>query len=191
MATGTRARMIEAAIEALRRRGVAGMSFTDVLDASGAARGAIYHHFPGGKAQLVAEAATLNGHQVRAHLATLPADSPLAVIDAFLATIRPVVAASAAGRGCAIAAVAVGPEADDVGALCQVADALFASWAEALADRLSTAGVAPGEARDLATMLITLLEGTHVLCRAAGTLEPFEQAARTVAALTQFRYASV
>ena len=33
------------------------MSFTEILDASGAARGAIYHHFPGGKTQLVAEAA--------------------------------------------------------------------------------------------------------------------------------------
>jgi hypothetical protein len=40
-------------------------------------------------------------------------------------------------------------------------------------------------------MLITLLEGTHVLCRAAGNLEPFEQAARTAAALTQCRYSNV
>jgi TetR/AcrR family transcriptional repressor of lmrAB and yxaGH operons len=60
----------------VQRRGVAGMSFTEVLDSSGAARGAIYHHFPGGKAQLVTEAAARNGQDVRAHLATLPADSP-------------------------------------------------------------------------------------------------------------------
>jgi len=44
------------------------------------------------------------------------------------------------------------------------------------------------EAADLATLLITLLEGAHVLCRAAGTLEPFEQAARTATALTRARY---
>jgi prevent-host-death family protein len=38
------------------------MSFTDILaSSSGAARGAIYHHFPGGKTQLVAEAAQRNG----------------------------------------------------------------------------------------------------------------------------------
>ena len=57
MLSDTRTRMIEATVEALQRQGVAGMSFTGVLAASGAARGAIYHHFPGGKAQIVAEAA--------------------------------------------------------------------------------------------------------------------------------------
>jgi TetR/AcrR family transcriptional repressor of lmrAB and yxaGH operons len=190
MATGTRVRMVDAAVEALQQRGAAGMSFTDVLAASGAARGAIYHHFPGGKAQLVAEAAALNGHQVRAHLATLPANDPLAVVNAFLGAIRPVVAASATGSGCAVAAVTVGPEAGN-DALRKVASTIFASWVEALADRLITAGLAPSEAGDLAAMLITLLEGTHVLCRAAGNLEPFEQAARTAAALTQCRYSNV
>ncbi|MEU3069077.1 hypothetical protein ABZ712_19585 [Streptomyces sp. NPDC006906] len=38
-----------------------GMSFTDVLTQSGAARGAIYHHFPGGKNQLATEAAVQHG----------------------------------------------------------------------------------------------------------------------------------
>ncbi len=66
MVTGTRVRMINAAVELLQRRGVAGMSFSDVLAASGAARGAIYHHFPRGKEQLAAEAAARHGRDVRA-----------------------------------------------------------------------------------------------------------------------------
>jgi TetR/AcrR family transcriptional repressor of lmrAB and yxaGH operons len=37
-------------------------------------------------------------------------------------------------------------------------------------------------------MLIALLEGAHVLCRAAGTVEPFDQAARTATALTRSSY---
>ena len=97
MSIDTRTRMIEATVEALRRRGAAGMSFTDVLRASGAARGAIYHHFPGGKAQIVAEAAARNGRDVQAYLATLRASSPAAVVEAFLTAVRPVVAESAAG----------------------------------------------------------------------------------------------
>src|SRR5215831_3855797 len=80
MAGDTRERMIEAAVHALQRDGVEGMSFTEVLRESGAARGAIYHHFPGGKSQLVAEAATDNGTEVRALLAQLPAESPAAVV---------------------------------------------------------------------------------------------------------------
>ena len=178
-----------AAVELLQRHGVAGMSFTDVLRGSGAARGAIYHHFPGGKAQLVAEAAARNGGDVRAHLAALPADSPLAVVQAFIAAIRPVVEASTAGCGCAVAAVTVSADDDgDRDGLRHVAATAFTSWTEALAERLAVAGVEPVEALDLATSLITLLEGTQVLCRAAGTVEPFDRAARTITTLVDRRY---
>jgi AcrR family transcriptional regulator len=184
--------MVDAAIDALRRRGVAGMSFTDVLRDSGAARGAIYHHFPGGKAQLVAEAATRNGEDVRAGLATLPAGGPLVVVTAFLDAVRPVVAASTTGSGCAIAAIAIGSAEDGSGGtdLQRTAAGIFAAWARTLAERLEPAGLPPPEATDLATTLIMLLEGAHVLCRAAGTLEPFERAARAAIALTRARYAS-
>jgi TetR/AcrR family transcriptional regulator, lmrAB and yxaGH operons repressor len=171
------------------RRTNAGMSFTGVLSASGAARGAIYHHFPGGKAQIIAEAAALNGQDVGARLAALPADSPLAVVQAFLAAVRPAVRASACGGGCAVAALTVhaGTDADN-DALRQVAATAFASWAGHLAERLSTAGLAPDEAADLAAMLIALLQGAHVTCRAAGTIQPFDQAARAATALAQSRY---
>ena len=189
MPSDTRTRMIEATVQALQRHGVAGMSFTDVLRASGAARGAIYHHFPGGKAQLVAEAAARNGHDVRIHLAGLPAGSPQAVVHAFLAAVRPAVEASAAGGGCAVAAITVraGAGADDDG-LRQVAADALASWTDQLAELLTSSGLTPGEAADLAALLIALLQGAHVMCRAAGTLQPFEQAARAATALAQSRY---
>jgi len=185
MPTDTRSRMIQATVEALQQHGVAGMSFTEVLHSSGAARGAIYHHFPGGKAQLVAEAATHNGNDVRAHLAALPAKSPRGVVKGFLTAIRPVVRASTTGGGCAIAAVSVGADRDD---LRTVAATAFDAWVDQLAERLTAAGLPAKEATDLATTLITLLEGAHVLCRAAGTLQPFDRAARTAIALTQSRY---
>lgn len=192
----TRRRMVEATIQALQRHGVAGMSFTNVLHDSGAARGAIYHHFPGGKTQLVAEAAARNGADVRASLETLPAGDPLTVVQAFLDAVRPVLVASTAGGGCAIAALTV--TAADEGRsdtdLHGVAASIFASWAQVLADRLQPAGhpdpagLPHDDAVGLATTLIMLLEGAHVLCRATGTLEPFEQAARTALNLTRARY---
>ncbi|WP_433603069.1 TetR/AcrR family transcriptional regulator [Nocardia sp. CA-135953] len=185
MPNDTKARMIDAALGALQRRGVAGMSFTEILEASGAARGAIYHHFPGGKAELVAEAASRNGQHVRSQLAALPGDTPAAIVDNFLAAVRPVVAASARGGGCAVAAITVEPDGD---ALRHIAGTAFTSWTTALAERLATTGVEPTEALDLATALICLLEGAHILCRAAGTLEPFEQTARAATGLIRSRY---
>lgn len=171
--------MVEAAVDSLRHRGVAGMSFTDVLEASGAARGAIYHHFPGGKTELVAEAATRNGQDICGFLATLPAGSPLEVTEAFLAAVRPVLLASAStGSGCAVAALTIGTGQSSA-RLRQIARRTFDSWTHTLTERLTTAGLPASEAADLATTLITLLEGAHVLCRAAGTTQPWEHAERT------------
>ena len=172
--------MIDAAVVALQHRGVAGMSFTEILAATGAARGAIYHHFPGGKSELVAEAAARNGEDVRMVLDALPGDTPGAVVRTFLDLVRPVVAASAAGGGCAVAAVTVEPESED---LRHVAAAAFGTWTCALAARLGAAGVPARAAEELATTLIALLEGAHVLCRAAGVIDPFEQMARATAQL--------
>lgn len=182
----TRSRMIDATVTALQRHGVAGMSFTEILNASGAARGAIYHHFPGGKTQLVAEAAARNGQDIRAQLAALPADTPQAVAQAFLALVRPVMKQSAQGAGCAVAALTIRAEAAAANQeLRQVADAALSSWTDQLTERLTTAGLSPDQASDLAVTLITLLEGAHVMCRAAGTTKPFDQAARATAQLFQ------
>jgi AcrR family transcriptional regulator len=195
--------MLAAATEALRRGGVAGMSFTEVLGASGAARGAIYHHFPGGKAQLVAEAAAQHGVDVREHLAALSGDSPTTVVHAFLAAVRPVVAASAAGSGCAVAAVALAarpsevtdgptqsaaPPTQSAAPASEVAATAFESWVDELTTALTTAGTPPTEAVELATALIAVLEGAHVLCRAAGHLGPFERAAAAMESLVSGRY---
>lgn len=189
MATDTRDRMITAAVHGLQRHGMAGMSFTDVLADSGAARGAIYHHFPGGKAELVGAAAARNGADVRDRLATLPADDPLTVVDGFLSAVRPVLADSATGGGCAVAAVTVASaaEPDETGPR-HIAATAFRSWTDTLADRLTTAGLPPTDADGLATTLITLLEGAHVLCRAAGTLEPYDRVAHTFTEFVRTRY---
>jgi AcrR family transcriptional regulator len=189
MAGDTRDRMIEATVEALRRRGVAGMSFTEILRGSGAARGAIYHHFPGGKSELVAEAAARNGQDVQAALAALRADDPLTLVESFLALIRPVVDCSATGSGCAVAAVTVASgEAADNLTLRDVAASAFASWTDALTERLTASGLGRDEAADLATTLLALLEGAQVLCRAAGSPAPFDRMTRTVLELTRSRY---
>lgn len=183
MAKETRSRMVNAAVDALRERGLQGMSFTDVLAQSGAARGAIYHHFPGGKNQLAAEAAAQHGREVRDRLAELGAAAPKDVAAAFVEFARPVAQAAAQGAGCAVAAVTV-PADEENGELCRAAAATFASWTEQLERNLRQAGLAATDAEEKAALLVALLEGAQVLCRAGGSTEAFERAAR--AALTLF-----
>lgn len=190
MARDTRARMIAAAVHSLQHDGVDGMSFTDVLHESGAARGAIYHHFPGGKSQLVAEAAADNGHQVRALLAELPAESPVAVVRGFTQLIRPVVQASASGGGCAVAAAGMGKSGPDHDEPRQAAAVAFSSWIGEIAGRFVAAGLPGAEAHELAATLVTMLEGAHVLARATGGIECFDQTAHALTTLVEGRYES-
>lgn len=171
---GTRDRMIDAAVVLLQHRGLAAMSFSDVITASGAARGAIYHHFPRGKDQLAREAAPRHGDDVRDHLTALPDGSPHEVVEAFLAAVRPVLAESARGGGCAVAAVTV--EADLTG----VAAGAFTSWTDELAGKLMRAGLADDQAQEVAALLVTVLQGAHVLCRAHGDLGPFDAVTRSL-----------
>ena len=55
MANDTRTRILETTGLLLRQRGYHGTSLNDILSASGAPRGSLYFHFPGGKDQLVIE----------------------------------------------------------------------------------------------------------------------------------------
>ena len=58
-------------------------------------------------------------------------------------------------------------------------DALRA-WHHALAAGLTSRGTNRQRADDTAALLLTTLQGAHVLCRAEGTIEPFDAAARAL-----------
>ena len=53
--------MIESAVVLLAKQGYRATSFDAVLERSKAPRGSIYHHFPGGKDELIAAAIDLAG----------------------------------------------------------------------------------------------------------------------------------
>lgn len=51
-----RTKLVLATLDLLRRRGLSGAGINQVVDASRAPKGSVYHYFPGGKRQLVIEA---------------------------------------------------------------------------------------------------------------------------------------
>lgn len=185
MHSDTRQRMVEAAAGLLRQGGQEVASFTEVLAHSGAARGAIYHHFPNGKSELIREAVTWTGERVRDNLIALPGPGPDDVVTAFLDAIRPVVAKAADGVSCAVAAVVVEAGQRDE-PLTAAANAALQSWTATLEARLIEAGAESDTARRAAVLLITFLEGTQVLCRAAGNLTPFDDARAVVEDAVRF-----
>src|SRR5437868_10388052 len=79
-----RERMIRSALVLMGEHGVEATSLAQVLEHSGAPRGSIYHHFPGGKAQLVEEATRYAGDRM-AKLLTRTVDEhddPAAAVEA-------------------------------------------------------------------------------------------------------------
>lgn len=170
--SNVREQMIRGAAELLSTDGVQGTSFSDVLQHTGAPRGSIYHHFPGGKDELVREAAASVGAGVAALLDALDVDSPELVVSAFVGGWRSVLVSSDHRRGCAVAATCVG--AGGSSALLDVAGEVFAAWRSALGGAFVRSGVPAIEADDLAAMSIAAVEGALVLGRAARSDEVFD-----------------
>lgn len=171
MAGESRDRMVAGAARLLAQRGLQATSFSEVLAATGAPRGSIYHHFPDGKDQLVAEAVDLAAAHAVALLETVvgrPADE---VSEFFLGMWREVLVRSELDAGCAVLAVTVATDSPELLAHTAVA---FRSWRNRLADLLQAGGLGPRHAQRFAATLIASSEGAVVLARAEQDLEPFD-----------------
>ena len=64
----SRLRLIDAGIDRMRTSGLSGAGINEVVKASGAPKGSVYHFFPGGKAQLVNEALAVYAERVEAFI---------------------------------------------------------------------------------------------------------------------------
>lgn len=178
----TRARMLASTAALMREHGASATSLDDVLAHSGAPRGSIYHHFPGGRAQLVEEAVRLAGAAGEQVITDSGDNTALGTFDAFLAGWRVNLRDSDYRAGCPVLAVAV--EADpDAPQLTVAARDAFASWRDGLAVLLRADGVTPARARRLATLVVAAIEGAVALARVEQSLQPLDDAGAELRAL--------
>ena len=140
MASESKRQMVESAAVLFRERGYSGTGFRDVIEHSGAPRGSIYHHFPGGKAELAAETVRYAGDRRRGADRAARADGdPPAVLRAFVGWWQhTLLEASDFRAGCPVVAVAV--EAHDDDAVVAATGEAFADWERALAATLRRVG---------------------------------------------------
>lgn len=190
MVTDTRQRMIEVAMEELRRHGYHGTGFRKVVAESGGSRGSMYHYFPGGKAELAAEAVGLAGRLIQDLIrGLLNRDDVVAGVEAVWSWWVGHVE-EAALAGCPVLAVAVEshPESPELAAAAAEA---FDSWMKAFRDGLERAGLPADDAGDLALLILSALEGATGIARAHGDLEPLRRAGRRVAAALRSELSAV
>jgi TetR/AcrR family transcriptional repressor of lmrAB and yxaGH operons len=174
--------MIDGAIVLFRERGVAATSLRDVVEYAGAPRGSIYHHFPGGKAQLAEEATRRAGDFISAVLDRLTEDDdPERAVQRFVDYWTSALAASDFKDGCPVAAAAVSGQ--DTSSARDAAGRAFATWEESLADARRRRGVPHRRAESLGGLTLRAVEGAIIVARARRTNKPLEYVGRELRAL--------
>ncbi len=179
MVSDAKARMIEGAARLLAEKGLQETSFSEVLALTGAPRGSIYHHFPDGKASLVAQALELQGAKSNALIESARGKPAVDVAATFVGAWRSLLVMSHFRVGCSAVAVTVAADSDD---LLQHAGDVFRGWAAILAELLALGGIEPAAAHGTATLLIAGSEGGVILSRAHESIDPFDAVAEQLLA---------
>jgi TetR/AcrR family transcriptional repressor of lmrAB and yxaGH operons len=167
----TRTKMLVSAVEVLRERGAAGVTIDEVLARSGAPRGSVYHHFPGGRSQILREALNFAGDEITASIDEAAGESATVLLRRFVQLWEDALTESDFTAGCPVLAAAVG-SGEDEQQLTAVAADIFARWREASKQAYVRDGFEPAEATSLADTTIAAIEGAAVLCRSVRSLEP-------------------
>jgi TetR/AcrR family transcriptional repressor of lmrAB and yxaGH operons len=171
VASDARDRMAAGAVRLLAQRGLQATSFSEVLAATGAPRGSIYHHFPEGKDQMVGAALELAGAHAIGAMESTRGRSAQEVVEAFLGLWRELLTRSQYAAGCAVVAVTV---ATDSEALLDQTARIFRDWRTQLADLLEVGGLPAADAPRFAATLVAASEGAVLLSRAERGLAPFD-----------------
>jgi len=177
-----RDRMVDAAIAGMRTSGLAGAGINQVIAASGAPKGSLYHYFPGGKLQLAREALERFGEQQLQDLqAGLRGDTPPdQKIKRVFARMAKGLAAEDFRSGCAVAGVALDLD-EDAAALGPLCSELMETWAQTVAAALEPIPLA--RRLTLARFVVTAFEGALIQARAARSAQRVLEAGELVAAL--------
>ena len=189
--TDTRNRLIAATNESFRRRGYHGTSIADVTGLSGVTTGSLYHHFPGGKAELAAAVLAETGAAYGELFDLITGDiaDPAEAVRAFFAAAAEALSDDDFVDLCPIGTVAREVASSDE-VLRQVAAAVIAGWIGRLTARFVAAGMTADPARELATTVVATVEGTFVVARTLRDAELVRRAGEHLATAIRDRVAA-
>ena len=144
----TRQRLIAATAELIEAGGYRATGLLQVVARSGAPRGSLYFHFPGGKEELAAQAVAASAGALSQLIAReLESDAPTAVaVAGLIDALADRLEGSGWSHGCPVATVALEVSADEptLGAACRDA---YVDWQALLAERLVRDGLDEALAR--------------------------------------------
>ena len=177
---------VAAAIKLFRQQGYHGTALHDILAAGGAPRGSLYFHFPGGKEEIGENALTVAGEAVRQGIERAAEASQS--VEMFLTHVARAMAAdlekSDYQEGCPIATTALETAAQSE-VLGDATSSAFRKWETEISHGLERFGMSGDEADQLATMVLSQLEGALLLARTYRSLEPIQRAEQALKLLAR------
>jgi TetR/AcrR family transcriptional regulator, lmrAB and yxaGH operons repressor len=183
-ATGARERVLTATLNLLRQGGLSAAGLNEVVALARSPKGSLYHYFPGGKQQLVAEALSHYRAAVAAQIgqALQGRTSLRHRVMRLFSGVEQRMASTRFSQSCAVGAVVLdlAPGDDELRRICGEA---LAHWAATAAEHL---GEVPAAHRlAVGRMLVNQLEGAELLARAVGHGGPLKEAALAFVAYAQ------
>ncbi|TGK23177.1 TetR/AcrR family transcriptional regulator [Leptospira yasudae] len=184
--TASKERMIKAMALSLETKGYNGTGLNDIVESSGAPKGSIYFHFPGGKEDLAAEAITVSGREMGSMLLSLllSSKSPSNAVLAIFKSLENKLVETNYTQGCPVATTASETvvEGNPVNEACRN---IFSEWNQGLESYFVRMGWEKKFASILSTSILCLLEGAILLSRTHQDPEPLRSAAKTAKLLVQ------
>jgi len=176
--------MLSAAVELFRERGYEGVGVAELLQKSGAPRGSLYFHFPGGKEQIGAEVVDRVGIEVARRFRELGAtDVDMAT---FIERVFKTTAKECKERdykaSCPMAAIAAGVSSGNPKLQAAIRDA-FAAWEREIGAAAEARGMTKKNADTFASSFLASMEGAFVVSKAQGNSAAHHNASRAMQAL--------
>src|SRR4051794_23557829 len=179
MARTTRESILTAAAELMRVKGFGAVAMKEVVSASGAPIGSLYHHFPGGKTQIAREALLAAGAAYGLLIPTLmaPHDDLGDGVAALFGQAATDMAETGFANMCPVGSVAA-EVADTVAELRDATAAIFTGWVDGGTAYFTARGLDQATARDLTVTLVSALEGAFILARSLRDVDPLRAVGR-------------
>ncbi len=171
-ATFSKSQLLAKLTAVFRRSGYGGASMADLSKATGLSKASLYHHFPGGKADMAAKVMAEEGKRLQKLVL-----APLGKLD------NPVLALQNSLQGVAAFYSGDIPQCLMNSILLGSGEAIFraeiaaavSAWAELLAGAYEATGAPSGEASAWAAYALERIQGALIICRVAANRSALEQ----------------
>jgi TetR/AcrR family transcriptional regulator, lmrAB and yxaGH operons repressor len=176
--------IVNTAVTLFRQQGYAGTGLNDIVDASGAPKGSLYHYFPAGKASIAVAAVEETGRRVAETMTKLASEtcSTADLLRAHARLLAGWMRQSGFRDGCPMTTVLLASRDRNV---AEAGRKAYAARVGITGDKLIADGFSPARAERLAILCVSALQGALIQARVERSGTPIETAADELARMLE------